>query len=63
MVNHDEYIHKTMYNGILLHIIAIIYFLNHLYNQQLLSVYLCYTNCMNTAYSRRNCFIPNFNVT
>ena len=51
-------IFDVMYNGILLLIITIIFENIHLYNQQLLGVYLCYTNCMNTDYSRRNCFIP-----
>ena len=53
-------IFDVMYNGILLHIIAIIFENIHLYNQQLLGVYLCYTNCMNTDYSRRNCFYTEF---
>ena len=59
-------IFDVMYNGILVHIydiIAIIFENMCLYNQQLLGVYLCYTSCMNTDYSRRNCFIPNFHVT
>ena len=43
-------IFDVMYNGILLHIIAIIFENINLYNQQLLGVYLCYTNCMNTDY-------------
>ena len=56
-------IFDVMYNGILLHIIAIIFENIHLYNQPLLGVYLRYTNCMNTDYNRRNCFITNFRVT
>ena len=56
-------IFDVMYIGILLHIITIIFENIHLYNQQLLGVYLCYTNSVNTDYSRRNCFIPNFCVT
>ena len=42
----------VMYHGILLHIIAIIFENIHLYNQQLLGVYQCYTNCMDTDYSQ-----------
>ena len=56
-------IFDVMYNGILLHIIVIIFENIHLYNHQLLGVYLCYTNCMNTDYSRRNYFTSNFRVT
>ena len=56
-------IFDVMYNGIKLHIIAIIFKKIHLYNQQLLDVYLCYTNCMNTDYNRRNCCIPSSRVT
>ena len=53
-------IFDVMYNGIILHIIAIIFETIHLHNQQLLGVYLCYTNCMNTDYSRRNFFYTEF---
>ena len=56
-------IFDVMYNGILLHIVAIIFENIHLINQQLVGVYLCYTNCMNNDYRRRNCCIPNFRVT
>ena len=53
----------VMYHDILLHIIAIIFENIHLYNQQLLGVCQCYANCMNTDYSRRNCFIQISRVT
>ena len=56
-------IFDVMYHGILLQIIAIICENMHLYNKQLLGVYLCYTICMNTDYSRHNCCILNFRVT
>ena len=55
-------IFDVMYHGVL-HSIAIIFENIYLYNQQLLRVCLCFTNCMNTDYSSRNCFIQNFHVT
>ena len=56
-------IFDVLYNGILLHIITIMFENIHLYNQQLLGVYLCHTNCIHTDHSRHNCFIMSSRVT